>query len=230
MAEANQWVFGLKTLAVVPGVESLGDVGFSATTKWAGAGDWSDTISGTTAYTHSGGSGSLTQVNGDQDIVNVATSPYTLSYVLSSVTGASTITMTLTTYGATLTVDLPVVSGANSVTFTSGSATNGSFVISVVSTAAGGFTMDDISLIHGSAEAITTRDRLEVLDFTVRAESNNTGTITVVGTARDSVGIPLNAGDVASWSAQESFDTLDISNLFFAASVATDGFHWSYRK
>ena len=61
MAEANQWVFGLKTLAVVPNVESLEDSGFPDSDIWAGAGDWSDTISGTTSYTHSAGSGSLTQ-------------------------------------------------------------------------------------------------------------------------------------------------------------------------
>ena len=230
MAEVSQWVHGLKTLAVIGGAQSLGDVGFSATTKWAGAGDWSDTISGTTSYTHSAGSGSLTQVNGDQDIVNVASSPYRLSYVLSSITGASTITMTLTTYGATLTVDLPVVAGTNTVDFTSGALTNGSFVISVVSTAAGGFTMDDISLIHGSAETMTTRSRLEVLDFTVRAEASNTGIITVVDSVHDTVGFPINAGDVGSWSAQDVMDTLDITNLFFSTSVATDGFHFSYRK
>lgn len=230
MAEASQWVHGLKTLAVIGGAQSLDDVGFSATTKWAGAGDWSDTISGTTAYVHSTGTGSLTQINGDQAIVNVATQPYRLSYVLSSVTGASTITMTLTTYGATLTVDLPVESGSNTVDFTSGSATNGSFVISVVSTAAGGFTMDDISLVHGSAEEAISSSRLEVLDFTVRPEATNTGVITVVDSVHDTVGIPINAGEVASWSAQDVMDTLDISNLFFSTSVATDGFHFSYRK
>ena len=230
MAETSQWVHGLKTLAVIGGAESLGDVGFSATTKWAGAGDWSDTISGNTTYTHSAGSGSLTQVNGDQDIVNVATQPYRLTYVLSSITSASTITMTLTTYGATLTVDLPVVDGSNTVDFTSGSATNGSFVISVVSVGAGIFTMDDISLTHGSAEPAISNARLEVVDFTVRPEASNTGIITVVDSVRDTVGVPINAGEVATWSAQHIMDTLDITNLFFSTSVATDGFHFSYRK
>ena len=228
---ASPWVHGLKTLAVIGGVNNLGDPGFSATTLWAGAGDWSDTIGGTTAYTHSAGSGSLTQTNGQQIVVNVATQPYRISYTLSSVTGASTITMTLTTYGATLTVDLPVVSGANTVDFTSGAATNGSFVISVVSTAAGGFTMDDISLIHGSAEnAVTVTNQLGVLDFTIRAEASNTGIITVVDTVHDTVGIPINAGETAEWSAQHIMDTLDLADLFFSTSVATDGFHFAYRK
>ncbi len=230
MAEVSQWVNGLKTMTVGPAVQSLGDVGFAATTKWAGAGDWSDTISGNTTYTHSAGTGSLTQVNGDQDVVNVASSPYRLSYTLSGITSGTTITMTLTTYGATLTVDLPVVAGVNTVDFTSGAATNGSFVISVVSVGAGIFTMDDISLIHGSAEAMTTRDGLEVIDFSIRAQADNTGTITPVDDAHSSAGIPINAGESARWEAQDVMDTLDISTLFFRASVDTDGFHFSYRK
>ena len=227
---ASQWVHGLKTLAVIGGVNNLGDPGFSATTLWAGAGDWSDTIGGNTTYTHSSGSGSLTQTNGQQIVVNVATQPYRISYTLSSITSASTITMTLTTYGATLTVDLPVVDGLNTVDFTSGAATNGSFVISVVSVGAGIFTMDDISLIHGSAETAVGTTQLEVVDFTVRAEASNTGVITVVDSVHDTVGIPINAGESGEWAAQHIMDTLDISTLFFSTSVATDGFHFSYRK
>ncbi len=235
MAEANQWVFGLKTLAVVPGVESMTDPGFANTTNWAGAVDWSDTISGNTTYTHSAGNGSLTQTAAQMAVAPVNSVPYTITYVLSTVSGAATTTMTLKATSGTSGIalaatDLPVVSGANSVTFTSSAtASAADFVITVVSTAAGAFTMDDITLTHGSAEAITTA-RLEVLDFNIRAEASNTGTITVVGAARDSVGVPINAGETADWSAQDVMDTLDISTLFFAASVATDGFHWTYRK
>lgn len=227
-SEKNVIVNALKTMTVGPPVESLGDVGFSATTKWAGSGDWSDTISGNTTYTHSSGSGSLTQVNGDQDIVNVATSPYRLAYTLTSVTSPSTITMTLTTWGAALTVDLPTTAGTHSVDFTSGSSTSGSFVISVVSVGAGIFTMDDITLIHGSAEQIKTT-RQEVLTLTVRAQSDNSGTITLVNDAHSTAGVPLNAGDVASFSA-EVYDTIDLRDMFWRASVDTDGFHYSYRQ
>ena len=235
MAEANQWVFGLKTLAVAPNVESIEDPGFANTTNWAGAVDWSDTISGNTTYTHSAGNGSLTQVVADLAVTVVNSVPYRITYTLSTVSGAATTTMSLkvtsgTSGIASVATDLPVVSGANTVDFTTSATANlADFVITVVSTAAGAFTMDDLTLTHGSAEAITAT-RLEVLDFNIRAEASNTGTITVVGAARDSVGVPINAGETAEWSAQDVMDTLDISTLFFAASVATDGFHWTYRK
>ncbi len=230
MAEANQWVHGLKTMAVGPAAESLAQENDPTGTEWDVTGDMADDTSNVT-YTHSTGVGTLTQPSAKLTITGVASVPYRFTYTLSALTTPENATMTITTAFASVAVNLPLVAGLNTVDFTSAvGAATGDFVISVVSTGAAIFTLDTMTLTHGSAEAMTTRSRLEVLDFTIRAEADNTGTITVVDDAHSTVGIPLNAGDVASWSAQDFQDTLNIKTLFFRASVDTDGFHWQYRS
>ncbi len=229
MAEANQWVFGLKTLAVAPDVEVLTDPNDPTSTEWDVTGDMADGSSVVT-YTHSSGVGTLTQPSAKLVTVGVASVPYTFTYTLSTITSASTIALTITSAFASEAVTLPVLNGVNTVTFTSATgAATADFVVDVVSTGAGIFTLDTMTLTHESAESLSATT-LEVLDFNIRAEASNTGTITVVGAAAETVGIPINAGETAEWSAQHIMDTLDIKDLFFSASVATDGFHWTYRK
>ena len=229
MAEANQWVFGLKTLAVAPDVEVLTDPNDPTSTEWDVTGDMADGSSVVT-YTHSSGVGTLTQPSAKLVTVGVASVPYTFTYTLSTITSASTIALTITSAFASAAVTLPVLNGVNTVTFTSATgAATADFVVDVVSTGAGIFTLDTMTLTHESAESLSATT-LEVLDFNIRAEASNTGTITVVGAAAETVGIPINAGETAEWSAQHIMDTLDIKDLFFSASVATDGFHWTYRK
>ena len=229
MAEANQWVFGLKTLAVAPDVEVLTDPNDPTSSEWDVTGDMADDT-GKVTYTHSAAVGTLTQPSAKLVTVGVASVPYTFTYTISATTTPENSTATITSAFASSAVALDLTAGVNTVTFTSAAgAATADFVIDVVSSGTSVWTLDTMTLTHESAESISS-SRLEVLDFTIRAEASNTGTITVVGAAAETVGVPFNAGDVGSWSAQESFDTLDISTLFFSASVATDGFHWSYRK
>ncbi len=229
MAEVSQWVNGLKTIAVGPAAESLAQKDDPTGTEWDVTGDMADGTSNV-VYTHSTGVGTLTQPSAKLTVTGVNSVPYRFTYTLSGITGAANITMTITTAFGLTAVNLPIVAGVNTVDFTSAAAAStGDFVLSVVSTGAGTFTLDTMTLTHGSAEAVAT-DRLEVLDFTVRAEADNTGTITVVDDAHSTAGIPLNAGETGEWEAQDVMDTLNIANLFFRASVSTDGFHFSYRK
>lgn len=229
MAEVSQWVNGLKTMTVGPAAESLSQPNDPTGTEWDVTGDLADDTSNVT-YTHSAGAGALTQPSAKLNVTGVNSVPYRFTYTLSTITGADKLTMTITSAFGLVAVDLPIVAGLNSVDFTSApAASSADFVISIVSTGASTLTLDTMTLTHGSAEAIVT-ERKEVLDFTVRAEKNNTGTITIVDDAFGILGIPLDAYDVGEWDAQDIMDTLDISNLFFRASVDTDGFHWQYRK
>lgn len=229
MAEANQWVFGLKTLAVAPDVEVLTDPNDPTSTEWDVTGDMADDT-GKVTYTHSAGVGTLTQPSAKLVTVGVASVPYTFTYTISATTTETASTATITSAFALTAVALDLTAGVNTVTFTSApGAATADFVIDVVSTSTSVWTLDTMTLTHESAESLSATT-LEVLDFNIRAEASNTGTITVVGAAADTVGMPINAGETADWSAQESYDTLDISTLFFSASIATDGFHWSYRK
>ncbi len=216
-------------MTVGPAAESLSQPNDPTGTEWDVTGDMADDT-GKVTYTHSAGVGTLTQPSAKLNVTGVNSVPYRFTYTLSTITGASNITMTITSAFGLVAVNLPIVAGLGSVDFTSAvAASSADFVIDVVSTGAGTVTLDTMTLTHGSAESISS-DRLEVLDFTVRTEASNTGTITPVDDAFGTAGIPLNAGEVGEYEAQDVMDTLKISTKFFRASVDGDGFHWEYRK
>jgi hypothetical protein len=138
------------------GSETLTEVDFATHANWAATDDFDDT-GGNAAYTHSAGVGTLTQAVSAMAIPPVGDRYYVFSYTVSGTTEGATAAIT-TDFAATSTA-LTIEDGAQSVTFKS-KAVPGDFVIDVTSTA-GGFTIDDVSLkeviggdlrVHGNAE------------------------------------------------------------------------------
>ena len=148
VAEGNLEVLNSATL----GAETITDGGFPNSTNWAGATDWSDTISGTTIYTHSAGSGTLTQTAAQRVTGNEGSNArwYKVTYTLTSVTNAGAMVLTVTNAFAAAAVTLPVTAnGTFSVIFQSHATTadTADFVMAVAGSAASDtFTMDNLIL------------------------------------------------------------------------------------
>lgn len=227
-ANESVWTSNQKTMTVGPAAESLAQKDDPTGTEWDVTGDMADDTANVT-YTHSTGVGTLTQPSAKLNVTGVASVPYRFTYVISATTTPENSTATITAAFALTAVSLPLTAGAHSVDFTSApGAATADFVVDVVSTGASVWTLDTMTLTHGSAEQITTT-RQEVLSLTVRAEASNTGTIKLVDDAFSSTGIPINAGDTAEFDA-EVYDTLDLRDMFWRASVDTDGFDYTYRQ
>ena len=134
------------------GAETLTDGDMSATTNWAGAVDWSDTIGGTTTYTHSGGTGTLTQTAAQRVSENEGSNArwYKFTYTVSAVTDVGVNTCVITNAFAAANVTLDISSaGTRSVVFQSHATTadTADFVLSATSdTASDTFTLDDLIL------------------------------------------------------------------------------------
>ena len=134
------------------GAETITDGGFPNSTNWAGATDWSDTISGTTTYTHSAGSGTLTQTAAQRVTGNEGSNArwYKLTYTVSAVTAVGALVLTITNAFAASAVTLDVSSNATrSVIFQAHATTadTADFVFSATSdTASDTFTLDDVIL------------------------------------------------------------------------------------
>ena len=124
--------------------ESLNEVDFAAETKWTDSADF-PIATGKAIYTHSGGTGSITQTLGNQAVAVKANRLYKFVYVLSAPTGTPPVA-TITTATALVAVTLNTTTAATYTTYFRSAAVPGSFVISVTSGAAGSFTLDDISL------------------------------------------------------------------------------------
>lgn len=223
----TEFVAAQKTMAVGPAAESLAQPNDPTGTEWDVTGDMADGSSNV-VYTHSTGVGTLTQPTAKLSVTGVNSVPYRFTYTLSGITGATNLTMTITTAFGLTAVSLPIVAGVNTVDFISAAAAStGDFVISVVSTGAGGFTLDTMTLTHGSAESLVT-ERKEVLEILVRALAGNSGTVTPVASAHDSAGVPMNAGEAISIDS-EAPDTISLGDLFFRASVDGDGVDYFWR-
>ncbi len=227
-ASESVWTSSIKRMTIGPAAETLEDPNDPTSTEWDVTGDMADDTAKVT-YTHSGGSGTLTQPSAKLATPAQNSVPYRFTYTISATTTPANSTAVITSAFALTAVSLDLTAGVNTVDFTSAAgASSADFVISVTSTDTSVWTLDTMTLTHGSAEQIQT-GRQEMLSLTIRAEANNTGTITLVDDAFASEGVPLNAGDVAEFDA-EVYDTLDIRDMFWRASVDTDGFHWSYRQ
>jgi hypothetical protein len=121
--------------------ETLDETDFATDTKWTAVGDFA--FSGQAAvYTHSGGTGSITQASSDFLKSAVGSDTYTFIYTVSSVTSGCT--ATISSDFAKFATSLTLVEGEQSISFKSAVAPT-DFKIEVTSTA-GGFTLDDISL------------------------------------------------------------------------------------
>ena len=123
------------------GAESLNEPDFAAHTKWDDAGDM-NSESGNAAYTHSGGSGTLTQIAANLAVAGVANKRYALTYTITGYSGDPAATITTAFAAEAVTLDLS--DGTHTVYFIAAAAPT-DFVISATS-ASGGFTLDDITL------------------------------------------------------------------------------------
>lgn len=125
----------------VLGSESLAENNFATNVKWTEAGGFA--FAGQKAvYTHAGGTGSITQTSANMAVAGVGTRYYKFVYTVSSVTAGCT--ATITTGIAASAQTLTLTAGTQTLYFQS-AASPGNFVISVTSTA-GGFSLDDLSL------------------------------------------------------------------------------------
>lgn len=126
------------------GSEVLSETAFTTVLKWSESGDWDLTAGAYALYTHSSGTGSLTQVSGDFASALSGNRWCKFTYTISNVTG-STPTGVITTGIGLETTDLDLSAGTHTVyVFTK--ASPGDFVITITSTSACSFRMDDVTL------------------------------------------------------------------------------------
>lgn len=143
------------------GPETLTETDFGTHANWDATGDFDDT-GGNAAYTHSAGSGTLTQESGDFAAAAVADRFYQFDYTVSGSSGDPA--ASITTAFADTAASLNLADGSHSVVFLSADAP-GDFVISATSTS-GGFTLDDFSLKQiSTATGNYTVDSREIAKF-----------------------------------------------------------------
>ena len=121
--------------------ETLSDTGFPDGTNWDEVGDFA-TPAGTAVYTHSGGTGTMTQLSGNLNTAGVASAHYAATYQVVSQSGDTACIIT-TTFAASA-VDLDETVSTNTTFFTS-AAVPGDFIISCTSTS-GAITFDDFTI------------------------------------------------------------------------------------
>lgn len=123
-------------------VESLDETDFATHANWDVVGDFNDS-GGNAAYTHSAGTGTLTQVAADQNTAAVGNVWYEFTYTTSGYTGdvAGTLTTGYALTAETLTLS---TAGIHTLVFKSAVAPV-DFVLSLTSSS-GGVTIDDVSL------------------------------------------------------------------------------------
>lgn len=126
--------------------ESLDEVDFATHASWDDVGDF-DSESGNAAYTHSGGTGTLTQTSGNMAIAGVGSRWYKFTYTVSAVTETGTLAATITTAFAASAVTLTVDTAATDTVYFQSTASPGNFIISATSDTGGDtFTIDDVTL------------------------------------------------------------------------------------
>jgi len=137
--------------------ESLNEVDFATHAKWDTVGDFDDT-GGNAQYTHSAGSGTLTQTSANMAVAGVGSRWYVFTYTITGKTYAPAATITTAFTASAVTLDL--TNGTHTVYFQA-TASPGNFIISATS-ANGGFTMDDFTLKQLTGGDLTVNGDLNV--------------------------------------------------------------------
>jgi hypothetical protein len=139
------------------GSETLSENNFSTHAKWDTTGDINDT-NGNATYSHSTGSGILTQTAANLATAGVGSSRYEFTYTVSSAIETLGVIAEITNSFASSNTALDLSEGIHTVSFISASVP-GDFNISILSNSVGdGFTLDDLSLkrtIGGSLIAVS---------------------------------------------------------------------------
>lgn len=123
------------------GSEVLSETNFATHANWDVTGDMTDNT-GAAVYTHSAGSGTLTQQSANFASAATGNRWYKFSYTVSGATGTNS--ATITTAFAHEATSLTLTNGVQT-TYVFSKSTPGNFVISATSTS-GGFTIDDVTL------------------------------------------------------------------------------------
>src|SRR3990167_8275572 len=168
------------------GSETLTETAFTTHANWDVTGDFVDS-GGNATYTHSAGSGTLTQQSANFAIPVKPGRYYKFSYTVSGVTAGCT--ANITTAIASTTTALTLTNGAQTTYFKSAAAP-GNFVISATSTA-GGFILDDVTLKEIQGGAGNFGGGLTALTGTFEASDNGTAITARINAAQASV----DAGD-----------------------------------
>ena len=158
--------------------ETLKETDFATHEKWDVAGDFDDS-GGNAAYTHSAGSGTLTQTEANLMTAWVASRGYTLSYTVSGSSGDPAAEITAAC--ATVATALTLTDGSHTTTFTT-IADPGSFIISATSSS-GGFTLDDVTLawtVPGRVKRMNISNNI-VQDGTSSVNISNADDVTING-------------------------------------------------
>ena len=139
--------------------ESLSETDFATHATWDTVGDWDDT-GGNAVYTHSGGTGTLTQTSGNMAIAGVGGAWYKFTYTVSSPSGD--VAATITTAFASVATSLNLTAGTNT-TYFQAAASPGNFIISATSSS-GAFTLDDVTLKQINGGDLTVRGTIYAED------------------------------------------------------------------
>lgn len=144
----NVEIYDIDTLAG----ESLEEGDFSTSVYWDPTGDWDD--SGPSAiYTHSGGSGNLTQTSANMAIAGVGDKYYLFEYDIVSPSGD--VAFEITAAFAAIAQSLDMVAGTDKQIIFKSKASPEDFVIAGTSTS-GAATLDNVSLKEIQGGALTT--------------------------------------------------------------------------
>ena len=177
---------------VMIGREHLNETDYATHAKWDVTGDFSDNPNDAT-YTHSSGSGTLTQTSANLAADLLPDTYYVFQYTVSAVSG-SDMAATITTGVAHEAVSLTVNANGTYKTSFLSKASPGDFVISATSTTGGTtFTLDDVSLKSAGGELVLGK-RLRISDgsYNIRIGTSTTGNSITTGTSNLLIG--RNAG------------------------------------
>lgn len=135
------------------GSECLSETDFATELKWTDTADFA-IAGGNATYTHSSGTGTITQTSANLNTALVGDSWYRFQYDISGVTGTAP-AVTITTGIAASAQSLVITNGTNKTIDFKTKSSPGNFVISVTSTVAGVFVLDNVSLKQITGGALT---------------------------------------------------------------------------
>lgn len=139
--------------------ESLTNGALTSGTSWSVAGGFALT-SNTAVYTHSGGTGTLTQTSGTLAVAGVGNARYAFTYTVSSKSVGSdppnsTLNCAITTAFANVSTPLTINANGTWTTYFTATASPGDFVISCTSSGTSTVTLDNLTLKRGTAGGLT---------------------------------------------------------------------------
>jgi len=203
--------------------EHLAETNFATHAKWDATGDWDDT-GGNAAYTHSAGSGNLTQTNANLANAGSNNTLYIFAYTVTSPSGDAAIQ--ITNAFALSAQTLSISAGAQTKMFLSAvSASTADLVIAGTSTS-GGVTIDDVSLKTASIIPFHSVNGIHIyddpFDDTSALASGSATSFTSVGIAKFTGDNTLVKKVILNWDADKAADSTG-SVYFYIRPTGSSG-------